>query len=213
MKKFFFVLTIVVLLLPISVFGYSTTSDEGNIYTRTPDGTQLVDPISVSVVLTGTGESYAICEAGLGYWTFYFNNSADELYRADIVPISQLTLSKDFYFPVGYKPEIADVRCVDEDFGNFSAQFSFNTACSGYAEISTLCDDSPIFEIVAGGGGGAESVFTMPANFATGTLAYVSGLFTDLSTPIYIVIGFLLFFLIADWLTNHFKKRTKKINK
>ncbi|MBE3095480.1 MAG: hypothetical protein IMZ52_10655 [Actinobacteria bacterium] len=58
-------------------------------------------------------------------------------------------------------------------------------------------------------GPATPSFFTLPVDFATGSIAYVGGLFTDLNTPIYILIGFSLAFLVGDWIVGKFKTKEK----
>lgn len=50
-------------------------------------------------------------------------------------------------------------------------------------------------------------MFTLPADFATATLAYIGNLFTDLATPIYILIGIALGMWIINFVVGLFTRR------
>ncbi len=49
--------------------------------------------------------------------------------------------------------------------------------------------------------------FTLPADFATDTLAYIGGFASDLIVPITIVCGIGLFFLVANWVISKFRSK------
>lgn len=52
-------------------------------------------------------------------------------------------------------------------------------------------------------------VFTLPADFATATLAYIGTLFTDLATPIYILVGLALGMWIINFVVGMFTRRAR----
>lgn len=53
------------------------------------------------------------------------------------------------------------------------------------------------------------AVFTLPADFASSTLAYIGSFFTDLATPIYIVIGLALAMWVINFVIGLFTRRAR----
>jgi hypothetical protein len=51
--------------------------------------------------------------------------------------------------------------------------------------------------------------FTLPADFATSSLAYVGGLITDLSVPIYLLVGITLGMWIINFVVGLFGRRSR----
>lgn len=51
--------------------------------------------------------------------------------------------------------------------------------------------------------------FTLPEDFATSSLAYIGGLITDLSTPIYILVGITLAMWIINFVVGLFTRRAR----
>jgi hypothetical protein len=52
-------------------------------------------------------------------------------------------------------------------------------------------------------------LFTLPADFASTSLAYVGSLVTDLSVPIYIIIGISLGMWIINYVVGLFSRRAR----
>lgn len=49
--------------------------------------------------------------------------------------------------------------------------------------------------------------FTLPADFATNTMAYIGGFAEDLLVPITIICGIGLFFMVANWVISKFRSK------
>lgn len=192
MKKYSLIFTLLLamfFLLPASVFGAYT-------YTRSPAGFTITSPVSFD---TSFDDFQDIgCDPDRNYWSLsVYDDNEPEPNRYTGNYVASTTQSNNFVLtlPVGNYVEVM-----------FECSFSGEWEDTNQGNTIEWIPFETIFEVVAGGGGGGLA-FTMPTNFATGTIAYVGALFTDLSLPIYILIGFSVFFLVGNWLFEKFKEK------
>jgi hypothetical protein len=196
MKKNYFIFSLPVfglLLFSLPVFGTIN-------YSRTPSGYTISNPINFSVSvdtieefffpnpvppLTNFWGFYALCLSPATDCDPYWEGSVFGCYAT-----TTLSVSENVNLPPAKYEAILPIAWTDED--------CTEPIDSGWSFEENAAEG--IFEVVGG---------WFSTDFASNTLAYIGNLFTDLSVPIYILIGIMLGMWLIDYLLGIFARKRK----
>jgi hypothetical protein len=170
-------------------------------YSRTPSGYTIYNPVNFFV----EAESYEQMKAELCWsidftqWRVVARGVDLGLTYSESVPSS--TLSHNFLLNLPVK------TYLEVWFQCFIGEGGDDGWWQEYLE--SLPFSEPIFEIVEAPAP-PPAVGYFPSDFATNTLAYIGYLISDLSVPIYILIGFMLAVWLIDYLLGLFTQKRKE---
>jgi hypothetical protein len=189
MKKYlFFILVFGFLFFSLPVFATG--------YTRTPAGFTIYNPVEFRLF----GDSYEDMKNGFCQstdftkWRVIVRTMEDAPISSEEVESSVLDYTFSFTLPLGNYLRVSYYCLVGEDYWIWQDLENYF--------------GPPIFEVVEAPAPPPAGYFSF--DFATNTLAYVGGLFTDLSTPIYILIGITLGMWLIDYLLGLFAQKRKQ---
>ncbi len=161
-------------------------------YQRVPAGTEISNPVTFSV--THEANDFGCDEeAGFNYWRLKYYRGVENFELS--IWVASSTLSYDF---------------VENLPVDFYWKVTFGCSADGVNENQegTDVEAEAGFEVIENEQ--PPGFFNLPADFASSSLAYIGTLFTDLSVPIYILIGFSLFFWVGNWVIGKFRDTSKE---
>jgi hypothetical protein len=187
MKKNYLIFSLVFGLLLFSLPAFGEI-----IYNRTPSGYTIQNPINFSISLD-VGD----IPAGREYWHLSANEheSADWVVLTPCFASTTLSANENISLPILAEGDYywaVYIRSWDND------------TCEGGNSQTNLGDGGFVVEEATPATGGWFST-----DFASNTLAYIGNLFTDLSVPIYILIGIMLGMWLIDYLLGIFARKRK----
>ena len=206
MKKYLFLAISSTLFLGLSMPAFASVS-----YTRTPSGTEITSPVSVSVNVDDITDLFPDTEEVLNYWTFDIWSDDGEGNVVDFwsdLCMSSTTLSafETWDLPIGFEAVVVSAEgfTTYEHCINAPTTFPAGSVNQYYFEDAGPFPFEPIFTIISGTNSGS------PFNFGQGNgeglavasssdlLANVGYLFSDLWPMLALFIGIPLAFYIIQ---------------
>ncbi len=164
-------------------------------YERMPSGTEITSPVSVS--LSFENSLYEAFDLFPGdYWKIMLEDRENQSYGGCHASTTLSDLA-EFNLPVGTEATIVDI----EVFGTLEGcETNAESDFLGYHLFEGSLEYQTIFTIVSGG---PTALFTIPTSYATGTLAYVTGIFGDTGSLKWILLAggiYLAFYAIERFI-------------